>query len=157
MKDLKFEQKRSLSRTEAADQLAALAAALRKGGEAELELGSGTLSLRIPDTLRSEVELEVEGGEIELEIELTWQTGSGRKASAKEAASVTKPARSRKSARSAKSAGAEKPAGAAKSAGAEKPASAAKPEGGRKAAPSKSSRSAADEGTKTKRAAAKEA
>lgn len=32
MKDLKIEQKRSLSRREAADQLTALAAALRKAG-----------------------------------------------------------------------------------------------------------------------------
>lgn len=33
MKDLKFEQKRSLSRLEAADQLTELAAALRKVGK----------------------------------------------------------------------------------------------------------------------------
>ncbi|MDX2558864.1 amphi-Trp domain-containing protein [Streptomyces sp. TX20-6-3] len=79
MKDLKFEQKRSLSRAEAADQLTALADALRQGGEAELELGSGTLSLRIPDELRCELEFEVSGGEIELEIEFKWPTGRARK------------------------------------------------------------------------------
>jgi amphi-Trp domain-containing protein len=72
MTDLKFEQKRSLSRLEAADQLEVFAAALRQGGDAELELGSAALSLRIPDDLRSEVELEVGDGEIELEIELKW-------------------------------------------------------------------------------------
>ncbi|MEU9174512.1 amphi-Trp domain-containing protein [Streptomyces sp. NPDC048420] len=76
MKDLKFEQKRSLSRREAADQLTALAAALREGGEAELELGPGTLSLRIPDDLRSEVEVEIGDGEIELEIEFKWPTAT---------------------------------------------------------------------------------
>jgi amphi-Trp domain-containing protein len=76
VKDLKFEQKRRLSRLEAADQLSALAAALRHGGNAELELGPGTLSLRIPDDLRTEIEVEVGDGEIELEIELTWSTGS---------------------------------------------------------------------------------
>lgn len=91
MKDLKFEQKRSLSRLEAADQLAALAEALRKGGEAELELGAGTLSLRIPDELRTEVEIEVEGGEIELELELKWATGRPRKPAAE---STPKPAKS---------------------------------------------------------------
>ncbi|MFF7313487.1 amphi-Trp domain-containing protein [Streptomyces sp. NPDC008137] len=74
MTDLKFEQKRSLTRLEAADQLTALAAALREGGDAELELGSGTLSLRIPDDLRSEMEFEIDNGEIELEIEFTWPT-----------------------------------------------------------------------------------
>ncbi|MEJ8640937.1 amphi-Trp domain-containing protein [Streptomyces sp. MS1.HAVA.3] len=81
MTDLKFEQKRSLSRVEAADQLSALAEALRRGGNAELELGPGTLSLRIPDELRTEIEVEVEDGHIEIEFELKWpiaQTGAGR-------------------------------------------------------------------------------
>ncbi|MFG1672325.1 amphi-Trp domain-containing protein [Streptomyces sp. Y7] len=82
MKDLKFEQKRSLSRHEAADQLTALADALREGGDTELELGAGTLSLRIPDDLRSEIEVEIGGGEIELEIEFTWSTSSTRSAPA---------------------------------------------------------------------------
>ncbi|WP_329611743.1 amphi-Trp domain-containing protein [Kitasatospora herbaricolor] len=72
MSDLKFEQKRSLSRLEAADQLEALAAALRHGGNAELQLGPGVLSLRVPDELRSELEVEVDGGEFELEFELKW-------------------------------------------------------------------------------------
>ena len=75
MKDLKFEQKGSLSRIEAADRLSALADALRHGGNAELDLGPGTLSLRIPEELRSEIEIEVGNGQIELEIELKWATG----------------------------------------------------------------------------------
>ncbi|MER5943972.1 amphi-Trp domain-containing protein [Streptomyces sp. NPDC001928] len=74
MKDLKIEQKRSLSRLEAADQLAALAAALRQGEDAELELEPWKLSLRIPADLRGEIELEVGDGEIELEIEFKWST-----------------------------------------------------------------------------------
>ncbi|MGW2301913.1 amphi-Trp domain-containing protein [Streptomyces sp. NPDC001809] len=80
MKDLKFEQKRSLSREEAADQLTALADALRRGGEAELAMGAGTLSLRIPEELRCELEFEVSDGEIELEIEFTWPTRARRRA-----------------------------------------------------------------------------
>lgn len=75
MSDLKFEQKGSLSRSEAAEQLSALAEALREGGNAEVTLGSGVLSLRVPDELRSEIEIEVDGDEIELEIELKWTTG----------------------------------------------------------------------------------
>ncbi|MCU7820762.1 amphi-Trp domain-containing protein [Kitasatospora sp. DSM 101779] len=75
MKDLKFEQKRSLSRIEAAAQLEALAAALRHGGSAELELGPGVLTLRVPDELRTELEVEAGEGEIEVEIELKWSTG----------------------------------------------------------------------------------
>ncbi|MGR4850688.1 amphi-Trp domain-containing protein [Streptomyces sp. LARHCF252] len=89
MTDLKFEQKRSLSRLEAADQLTALAAALRKGGDAELELSPGTLSLRIPDDLRSEMEVEIGEGEIELEIELTWPTTPKRKKPPAKAARTT--------------------------------------------------------------------
>jgi amphi-Trp domain-containing protein len=82
MKDLEFEHKRSMSRIEAADQLAALAAAMRRGGNAELELGPGTLSLRIPDELRSELEVEVGDGEIELEIEFKWSIAPPQAASA---------------------------------------------------------------------------
>ncbi|MFG3052575.1 amphi-Trp domain-containing protein [Kitasatospora sp. NPDC048239] len=74
MKDLSFEQKASLSRLEAADQLSALADALRHGGSAELALGPGRLTLRIPEELRSEIEVEVGDGEIELEIEFKWPT-----------------------------------------------------------------------------------
>ncbi|WP_063795054.1 amphi-Trp domain-containing protein [Kitasatospora sp. MBT66] len=74
MKDLEFTQKRTLSHTEAAGQLEALAAALRRGGQAELELGPGRLTLRIPDELSTEIEVELEDGKIELEVELTWHT-----------------------------------------------------------------------------------
>ncbi|MFF2790169.1 amphi-Trp domain-containing protein [Streptomyces sp. NPDC058049] len=74
MKDLKFEQKSSLSRLEVADQLSALAEALRHGGNAELELGPGKMSLRVPDELRTEIEVEIGDGEIEMEIELKWPT-----------------------------------------------------------------------------------
>ncbi|MGW6980773.1 amphi-Trp domain-containing protein [Streptomyces sp. NPDC054932] len=81
MKDLKFEQKSSLSRLEAADQLSALAEALRHGGNAELELGPGRMSLRVPDELRTEIEVEVGDGEIEMEIELKWPTARSGAAS----------------------------------------------------------------------------
>ncbi|MEV6583229.1 amphi-Trp domain-containing protein [Streptomyces sp. NPDC051582] len=80
MTDMKFEQKRALTRFEAADQLTALAAMLREGGDGELELGPGKLSLRIPDDLRSEIEVEVGDGQIELEIELKWPTTPSRTA-----------------------------------------------------------------------------
>ncbi|MFF3454624.1 amphi-Trp domain-containing protein [Streptomyces sp. NPDC002730] len=98
MKDLKFEQKRSLSRLEAADQLTALAAALRQGGDAELEVGLSKLSLRIPDDLRSEIEIEVGDGEIELEIEFKWPTAPTRTAPSQAVAGTKVAARRRKSA-----------------------------------------------------------
>ncbi|MEU3086166.1 amphi-Trp domain-containing protein [Streptomyces massasporeus] len=93
MTDLKFEQKRSLSRQEAADQLTALADALREGGDAELDLGPGTLGLRIPDDLHSELEVEIGGGEIELEIELKWKTAPTRAARPRTEAPAEKPKR----------------------------------------------------------------
>ncbi len=96
MKDLKFEQKRSLTRLEAADQLTALAAALRQGGEADVELNAGTLSLRIPDDLRSEIEIEVGDGEIELEIEFTWPIAPNRPAPSKAVPGTAETARKRK-------------------------------------------------------------
>ncbi|GHD14286.1 hypothetical protein GCM10010313_40540 [Streptomyces violarus] len=96
MTDLKFEQQRSLSRLEAADQLTALAAALRKGGDAELELSPGTLSLRIPEDLRSEIEVEIGDGEIELEIELTWPTTPTRQPPSRTTAATEKTPRRKK-------------------------------------------------------------
>ncbi|WP_405853459.1 amphi-Trp domain-containing protein [Streptomyces sp. NBC_00090] len=98
MKDLKFEQKRSMSRLEAADQLTALAAALRQGGEVDMEFGLGTLSLQIPDDLRTEVEVEVGSGEIELEIEFKWPITATRKAPAADTEKTAKTAPRRRSA-----------------------------------------------------------
>ncbi|MGW6908736.1 amphi-Trp domain-containing protein [Streptomyces sp. NPDC054940] len=92
MKDLKLEQKRSLSRLEAADQLEALAAALRQGGEAEVELDPWKLSLRIPSDLRGEIEVEVSDGEIELEIEFKWPTSSAGRTASSQAATGAKKA-----------------------------------------------------------------
>ncbi|MEU6817118.1 amphi-Trp domain-containing protein [Streptomyces sp. NPDC046860] len=110
MKDLRFEQKRSLSRREAADQLAALAAALRDGGEAELELGSATLSLRIPDDLRSEVEIEIGDGEVELEIEFKWPTTRKRPAQAPAAQTPARKSEPAKPARGGTGKGVRRPA-----------------------------------------------
>ncbi|MFE9020165.1 amphi-Trp domain-containing protein [Streptomyces sp. NPDC007808] len=100
MSDLKLEQKRSLSRQEAADQLEALAAALRQGGEAELKLDPWKLSLQIPGDLHSEIEVEVGDGEIELEIEFKWPTGPTPRAtpSEEEAQDTPKAGGGRKSA-----------------------------------------------------------
>ncbi|MCZ4125159.1 amphi-Trp domain-containing protein [Streptomyces sp. H39-S7] len=110
MSELKFEQKRSLSRGEAADQLTALADALRKGGDVEMEFGHGTLSLTVPDGLRSEIEIEVDDGEIELEIELTWPTGKpARTAPTRAAAPERSRASAKRGAGTAKSRSVKKP------------------------------------------------
>ncbi|WP_369272087.1 amphi-Trp domain-containing protein [Streptomyces sp. R11] len=117
MTDLKFEQKRSLSRLEAADQLAALAAALRQGGDAELEIDPWKLSLRIPADLHSEIEFEVEDGEIELEIELKWPITSADRTTSSPAAGDDRTATQRTT---AKRATAKRTTAAAKRAAAKK-------------------------------------
>ncbi|PVC66284.1 amphi-Trp domain-containing protein [Streptomyces sp. CS081A] len=78
MKDLKFEQKRSVSRLEAAEQLMALATALKEGGDVEWDIGHGRLSLHVPDEVRTEIEVETGEGEVELEIELKWPVAGPR-------------------------------------------------------------------------------
>ncbi|MCD0484314.1 amphi-Trp domain-containing protein [Streptacidiphilus sp. ASG 303] len=80
MKDLKFTQKRPVSRLEAAERLMALANALKGEGEIEWDTGHGRLTLRVPGELQSEVEIEVGEGKVELEIELEWSTTDPRPA-----------------------------------------------------------------------------
>ena len=75
MSDMKVEWKESLTRQQAAERLSALASALAEGGQLELDLGGATVSLRVPDSVRSEFEMEVDGNELELELELKWSTG----------------------------------------------------------------------------------
>ncbi|SEC14607.1 amphi-Trp domain-containing protein [Streptomyces sp. TLI_105] len=108
MKDLKFEQKRSVSRLEAAEQLMALATALKNGGEIEWNIGHGKLSLNVPDELQSEIEIEVGEGGVELEIELEWST-AGRDPAPREepTAKEEKPARRKSTLRDSKPARAE--------------------------------------------------
>ncbi|MEU6708216.1 amphi-Trp domain-containing protein [Streptomyces wuyuanensis] len=97
MAEIKFEQKGALSRLEAADQLMAFATALREGGYVELAVGSGTLSLHIPDNLSREVEIEINQGEIELEIELKWPIALTRTAASPAREGTKGTARGRKS------------------------------------------------------------
>jgi amphi-Trp domain-containing protein len=73
MPDVKVEQKQSLSRAEAAVWLHALSRAFERGGTAELTMpGGATVELRLPDDVRAEFEVEVDGDEVEIELEFTW-------------------------------------------------------------------------------------
>lgn len=82
MSDVEISRTDAVSRHQAADRLAALAAALRDGGYVEVELGASTLKLHVPDQLRCEIEVEVDGDEVEFEMELTWSTAVPAPASA---------------------------------------------------------------------------
>jgi amphi-Trp domain-containing protein len=74
MSDVKVERKEPIGRDEAADWLALLAKAFTQGGDVDLPFGPGTVSLRIPDSVRAEFEVEIEDGEIEIELEFKWST-----------------------------------------------------------------------------------
>lgn len=86
MSDMKVEWKESLTRQQAAERLSALASALAEGGQLELDLGGATVSLRVPDSVRSEFEMEVDGNELELELELKWSTARAEAPAPAEAA-----------------------------------------------------------------------
>lgn len=73
MADVGFERKRTLSRNEAAEWLSALARGFEHGGPVELPVGGeGVITLRLPDEVRAEFEVEVNGDEVEVELEFGW-------------------------------------------------------------------------------------
>jgi amphi-Trp domain-containing protein len=75
--DVKVEQKQALSRQETARFIAELAEGLGDDGKVTLRLGSSTVELAVAEQLHFELEVAVDGDEIELEMELKWST-SGR-------------------------------------------------------------------------------
>jgi amphi-Trp domain-containing protein len=77
MADVKFEHKEALSREQAAIWLTALSRAFSHGGEVKLPVGAGTLGLHLPDHVEAEFEVEVEGDEVQVELEFTWSTAKG--------------------------------------------------------------------------------
>ena len=74
MSDVKVENKVTMTRLEAARWLADVAEALSADGKATFRLAGSTVELEVPDEVRCEAELEVEGDEIELEFEMKWST-----------------------------------------------------------------------------------
>ncbi len=73
MADVSFERKKSLSRQEAAVWLSALSKGFAHGGDVELPVGSGgRVSLCLPDEVRAEFEVEINGDQVEVELEFSW-------------------------------------------------------------------------------------
>ena len=66
MSDVKLERKESVSRQDAAEWLKLLAEAFARGSHVELPFGPGSVSLHVPDRVRAEFEVEVEGDEVEI-------------------------------------------------------------------------------------------
>jgi amphi-Trp domain-containing protein len=75
MSDVEVKREEILTREDAAQRLAALAAALADGDEVQLTLGATTVKVHVPDEIRLEVEIEIDGNGVELEVELKWATG----------------------------------------------------------------------------------
>ncbi len=79
MADVSFERKKSLSREEAAVWLTALSKGFSHGGDVELPVGGGgVVTLRLPDEVRAEFEVEIDGHEVEVELEFTWSLTASR-------------------------------------------------------------------------------
>ena len=69
---VEIEQKETVSRKEVVTRLRKLASMLAKGNDVKFELGGTVMKVHVPDEVQLKVELEVETGERELEIELKW-------------------------------------------------------------------------------------
>jgi len=101
---MKFEKKETLSRKDAADRLAKIAAAMAADGAFEFRQGNEKLEFDVPSRVTLEFELEVNGDETELEVELKWTTPAEKApegAASEKPATLSRPrARSRPTARS---------------------------------------------------------
>ena len=74
MSDVKVEHKVVMTRAEVAQWVAAVGKALSGEGTVSISLAESTVESKVPDRIRFEAGLEVDGDEVELEIELKWST-----------------------------------------------------------------------------------
>jgi amphi-Trp domain-containing protein len=74
MSDVEVTFQRPLTRGETSRWLSTLAAALADEGEVELQLGDTRMKVHVPAEVRGKVEVEIDHGEVEFEVELTWST-----------------------------------------------------------------------------------
>jgi amphi-Trp domain-containing protein len=75
MKLMKVETKEEVSREEAAAQLREIADALASHNDVEIEREGRRVVLHVPARVRMEVEVELEDDGGELEVELKWRRG----------------------------------------------------------------------------------
>jgi amphi-Trp domain-containing protein len=74
MPDVKVERKSGMTRAEVAEWIADVGKALSGEGTVSIRLADTTVDVKVPEHVRFEAELEVDGDEVELEIELKWST-----------------------------------------------------------------------------------
>ena len=80
---MEITEKEQVTRAEAAARLRALATALAKKGEVEYERGDLSFSIDVPDKVDCKIEIETDGDEWELEVELKWGKKPARRRSAR--------------------------------------------------------------------------
>ena len=76
MPDVEIKRKVRLSREEAAQRLIAIGNALAASSTTRLHFDGDSIQFTVADQVDWEFELEVEGNETELEIELKWSDAS---------------------------------------------------------------------------------
>ena len=86
MPDVEIKRKVRLSRAEAGRRLIALGKAMTAGSKSEMDFDGDSIQYVVADHLQWEFELEVEGDETELEIEMKWTDAPAAKSPAKKAA-----------------------------------------------------------------------
>jgi amphi-Trp domain-containing protein len=74
MSDIKVEHKVVMTRAEVAQWIADVGKALSGEGTVSIRLEDSTVELHVPDRVRCETAVEVDGDEVELEFELKWST-----------------------------------------------------------------------------------
>jgi amphi-Trp domain-containing protein len=74
MSDVKVELKTGMTRAEVAEWIADVGKAMTGEGTVSIRLADTTVDVKVPENVRFEAELEVDGDEVELEIELKWST-----------------------------------------------------------------------------------
>jgi amphi-Trp domain-containing protein len=70
-----YEQKATVSREEAARRLHAIADELASNNSLQVTREGKRLTIGVPDEVRLSVEIEQDGDEMELEIEIGWRGG----------------------------------------------------------------------------------
>ena len=75
MPDLEIKRTVTLSREEAGQRLIALGKALTEGPKSHVEFDGDSIRFVVSDRLEWEFELEVDGDQTELEIEMKWSDG----------------------------------------------------------------------------------
>jgi len=84
MPDVEIKRKVRLSREEAAQRLIAIGNALADSSTTRLHFDGDSIQFTVADQVDWEFELEVEGDETELEIELKWSDASPAETTAAE-------------------------------------------------------------------------